>query len=200
MPPVECGCTAITVALSRSRHRAKVLGCMSPAVWLLAAAGMSLSALIPGAVASSPETTSLGSALSTAALLAVAGAFVGLAGSSRVLGTSDGLRVMNLFQIITLDARAVASVEVTRGLVIVTEDGRLIRSFAYGPSLVGDLVGYPRAVFAQQCCQNWLSKLASLETPAPGEINIVLRRAVWVLPAALLVAYATEVLLVRALA
>jgi hypothetical protein len=182
---------------SRPSRHAKTLGYVSPAVGVLTVAGLVFTAFVPGAVASS-RSTSLSSAISDAVIMAAAAALATLGGSVRVLGTNVGFKVTNLFQVITVNGSAVASVEVTGGLVIVTTDGRRVRSFAYGASVIGDLLGYRRARAAQRRCDAWLTKL-DFRGAADSGVVVGLRRAVWLLPAAFAAAYVAEVLVVRSM-
>lgn len=182
-----------------TRRSGIILGFASPGVMLLAVVGLGLFTFIPAAVASSSKG-SLASAISDAAMLAVAATLVALAASARVAATGQRLRVTNLFNMITVDAAAIAKIDVGRGLIITTSGGRRIRSFAYGASLAGDVLGYRRARAAQRRCEAWLDEVAAPEASIrSSDVVAALRPAVWFLPAVLLSAYVAEVLVVRAI-
>jgi hypothetical protein len=180
-----------------SRRGVTLLGFVSPGLALLAALGLGLCTFIPGAVASS-RSESLGSTISDAAILAFAAALVLLTATTRIVADGDIVRVTNLFRVITIDGGAIANVETTRGLIIITTDGRRIGSFAYGASLAGDMLGYRRAQAAQKRCLAWLAARRQRERSSQDEVVVALRRAAWLLPAALLVMYIAEVLAIRA--
>jgi hypothetical protein len=194
---LACGRTAATSAMTSTRRSRRLLGFSSPAIAVLAVTGVALFTFIPGAVATDPDE-SLASVLADAALMAVAAALVLLTTTARVVGTDEGLQIINLFHVTTVDAGEVAAIEVHRGLVIVTTDGPSLTSFANGASLVGDLLGYPRSRVARRRCEGWLAAMASQGTGAVDGVARRLRPAVWLLPATLLAVYVVEVLIVRA--
>lgn len=194
-----CGFTTGISVTTSTRRSSTVLGFMSPGVVLLSVVGLGLFTFIPGAVASNP-TESLGSVLGDAAILAAAAALVALASTARLAVAGSQLRVTNLFQTITVEASDITKIDISRGLVIVTADGRRIRSFAYGASLAGDLLGYRRSRAAQGRCEAWLSSRRHGNPPSQDDKVVVnLRPAMWLLPAGFLAAYVAEVLVVRAL-
>jgi hypothetical protein len=186
------------MTMARRRRSTSILGFVSPALAILVLVGIGLFTSIPGAVATN-RTETLASVLADAAIAAAAGALLLLAVTCRVVGTEEGLRVTNLFRETTMDTTRIAGVEVRRGLVIVTTDGRNVKSSAYGASLIGDVFGYRRAQGAQERCRTWLAALATPDGPPHDGVVATLRRAVWVLPVVLFACYVAEVFVTRAL-
>lgn len=161
-------------------------------------AGILLTTFIVGAVASN-KTGSIGEPIADAFTLAPAAALVALALSARVEGTTDRLVLVNLFRRVRIGRREVSGVEINRGLVIVTRDRRLFRSFAYGSSVLGDLIGYPRARKAQRRVEQWLSEEAQVGQSVDGTPEVTLRRGVLFAPLAFACFLVVEVVLVRLL-
>ena len=180
-----------------TRRRVAIVGHVSLPVALLTVVGFGLFAFIPGAVASN-RSENLSSVMADAAILAAAATLVSLAGTARIVATRNALKVTNFVRTVTIEAGAIAEVEVLRGLVIRTTGGVPIRSFAYGGSLAGDLLGYRRAKAAQERCRAWRATVVHEGTASHGSVVVSFRPATWLLPLFLLAIYTAEVLTVRA--
>lgn len=157
-----------------------------------------LTSIIAGAVASN-STESYSSVLSDAIVLAIAAAFSLLGGSCRIVGTPDGIQVVNFLFRLELAATNIAKIQSSRGLVFLTADGQSVSCFAYGESLIGGLFGYRRAGLAEKRCEAWVQARLLDNVPSSTMHTRRLRPAVIWVPMVLIAVYLTEAFIIHKL-
>jgi hypothetical protein len=147
-------------------------------------------------LASNPTATYY-DVLFDAIVSALAAAVLVLCGSSRIVGTVDGIQVINLFFCVELPVKNIAKIRSSRGLVFLTADGQSIPCFAYGQSLIGNLFGYRRARLAEQRCDAWVQarRLDNVSSCRPRTKR--LRKAVIWAPLVLVTVYLAEAFIVH---
>ncbi len=68
----------------------------------------------------------------------------------------DRLTFINLLTKIDAPRDSIRSIKSDKGLYFLDKKARRHNSFAFGPSLLGDVFGYPRATRVAGLCQAWL--------------------------------------------
>jgi hypothetical protein len=196
-PPTEGSGLTTTMDAETTQTR-KMLGWCSPPTVGLALIVVPMSSVIVGLVAMN-STQTLADVLSDAIVLALAAAVSVLGASCRMVGTVDGIQVMNLFSCVELPAKNIARIRSSNGLVILTTNGKPVHSFAYGASLIGEVFGYRRARVAEQRCEAWVQvrRFDNVSSSRPYAKRF--RHAlVWV-PLVLVIAYLAEALVIHTL-
>lgn len=176
----------------------EILGWFSPlTVGLFLMILPETSLMVAGVASNSTET--LTSILSDTIVLGLVAAVGVLGASSRIVGTVDGIQIVNFLFCVELPAKNIGEIRSSKGLVFLTTDGMQVGCFAYGASLIGDLLGYRRARLAQQRCEVWLQTRrfdnASSSRPHPKRF----RQALILAPLLFVTAYLVEALVIHKL-
>jgi hypothetical protein len=183
---------------TKTEQSRKILGWFSPPTVVLFLMILPETSLMVAGVASNSHET-LTSILSDTIVFAL-GAAVGVLGaSSRIVGTVDGIQIVNFFFRVELPAKNIGEIRSSKGLVFLTTDGKQVGCFAYGSSLIGDLLGYRRARLAQQRCEAWVQARrfdnVSISRPHAKRFRQAL---IWT-PLVLVTAYFVEALVIHKL-
>jgi hypothetical protein len=176
----------------------KMLGWFSPPAVGLFLITVPMSSVIVGLVATN-STRNLADLLSDAIVLALAAAVSVLGASCRIVGTVDGIQVINFFFCVELPAKNIAEIRSSQGLVFLTANGKLVRSFPYGASLIGGLLGYRRARLAEQRCEAWVQvrRFDDVSSSSPHAKRF--RQALIWVPLVLVAAYLAEAFVIHTL-
>jgi hypothetical protein len=196
--PLAEGWGLTTTMETETGQTRKMLGwCSAPLVGMSLMAVL-MSSVIAGLVATNPTET-LSSVLSDAIVLALGAAALVLGGSSRIVGTVDGIQIINFFFCVELPAKDIAQIRSSNGLVFLTAKGKLVRCLAYGNSLIGEVFGYRRARVAEQRCEAWVQARRPDNVSSSRLHAKRFRQAlVWV-PLVLVTAYLAEAFVIHTL-
>jgi len=176
----------------------KMLGWCSPPLVGLSLITVLMTSAIVGLDATN-STQTLADVLSDAIVLALGAAVSLLGASCRIVGTLDGIQVVNLFSCVELPAKNIAEIQSSDGLVILPTNGKQVRSFAYGASLIGGIFGYRRARATRQRCEAWVqaSRFENVSSSNPHAKRF--RQALIWAPLVLVTAYLAEAFVIHTL-
>jgi hypothetical protein len=189
----------LTTAMETKTAQArKMLGWCSPPLVGLSLITLLMTSAIVGLVATN-STQTLADVLSDAIVLALGAAVSLLGASCRIVGTLDGIQVVNLFSYVELPAKNIAEIRSSDGLVILPINGKPVRSFAYGASVIGEVFGYRRARVAKQRCEAWVQarRFDNVSSSRPHAKRF--RQALIWAPLVLVTAYLVEAFVIHTL-
>jgi hypothetical protein len=102
-----------------------------------------------------------------------------LLATCRIVGTPGGhLEVIGLVVTRRLPVESIAGVATDRGLRIVLRSGRNVGSVAFGQSLLGDLLKYPRSVRAAQAISHFTRSFPSSTVPSEPVVTVLRGREI----------------------